>query len=118
MSRRPDLLRMLYVLQKRFLFISASLSLWFGSDDVLLSCGGTLGRVSFLELEVWVKDREDINSDWLTVDEGLSLEGLLPELASVVRTERRLWSRGDMGPGLDGTLEAAEPELTLCCFSL
>lgn len=58
-----------------------------------------------------MKDREVVNSDWLTVDEGHSLAGLLLPLASVDRSESRLWSRGDMVLGLAGTLGVVEPKL-------
>ena len=77
-----------------------------------------------------VKDREVVNSDWLTVDEGVTLAGvteleLLLVLASVVCRESRLWSRGDMVVGVAGRLGVAEPKLLApthrllcCCFSL
>lgn len=69
-------------------------------------------------------DREGVSSDWLTVDEGLSLAGLLLELVSVVGRESRLWSRGDTVLGVTGRIGVVEPDLAkapdelLFCFSL
>lgn len=71
-----------------------------------------------------MKEREVVNSDWLTVDEGLSLAGLLPLLVSVVGTENWLWSKGGMVLGVPRRLEMVEPELLVLphrlrgCFSL
>lgn len=71
-----------------------------------------------------MKDREVVNSAWLTAGEGLSLAGLLLALVSVVWRERRLWSRGDMALGVEGRLGVVEPDLLassrrpLFCFTL
>lgn len=73
---------------------------------------------------MWVKDRELVNSVWLTVDEGLSLAGLQLTVASAGWRESRLWSRGETVMGLAGRLGVVEPELLpplsrlFDCFSL
>lgn len=80
------------------------------------------GSVWSSESVVWVKERQEVNSDWLRVGEGLSLAGLLLVFVSVVGKESLLWRRGDIVPGVPGRLGAelellALPHRLLGCFS-
>lgn len=77
------------MLQKRFLFVSASLSLRVQTPSVPFAWVAAKGAGSVWFL-VLVRDKGVVNSAWLTADEGLSLAGLLLALVSVVWRESRL----------------------------
>lgn len=121
MSNRPDLLRILYVLQKRFLLTSALLSLGSGCTSVFswLPPQGA-GRLSLLVTELRVNDKELVNSGSLTGDEGFSLTEAAPAPGSAGWKEIRLCGAvlGLEGTAGAGELELLPPPLLFCCLSL